>query len=385
MDFGFELWYNFSLFEVKKLSIYALVIIFVLMLHSSFGEDLSDEQRKLIKIQSELVEQKQKLKTTRAQEQKALSSLYTINRNLYRAKKSLSEAKGRVSYNQKKMTELKQEYESAENKILAENKNLKLRIREVFKSGSGGLFDILFGSRSMADFVNRTYYFGRVVGRDAELISNIKQQVDTIKRARTQLESANREIKDTLKVIETEKSEIARASTEKQRTYQVLKSRRQEYERNIRELEASSREFELFIKKRGRSTAVSSGRIGWPLRGRIVSRFGYRRHPLWGGFSLHTGIDIAAPYGKPIASADSGEVIYSGWWDGYGKAVVIDHGRGYTTVYGHMSRIYMQTGQKVDKGQVIGLVGSTGFSTGPHLHFEIRYNGKPVDPLAYLM
>ena len=100
---------------------------------------------------------------------------------------------------------------------------------------------------------------------------------------------------------------------------------------------------------------------------------------------MHTGIDIAAPYGKPIAGADSGEVIYSGWWDGYGKAVVIDHGRGYTTVYGHMSRIYMQTGQKVEKNQVIGLVGSTGFSTGPHLHFEIRYNGKPVDPLAYLI
>jgi len=369
---------------VKKISIYALVIIFILI-HASFGEDLSNEQRKLIRIQSELAEQKQKLKATRAQEQKALNSLYTINRNLYRAKKSLNEAKNKVNYNQKKMVELKKEYESAEGKIKAESKNLKLRIREVFKSGSGGLFDILFGSRSMSDFVNRTYYFGRVVGRDVELIGSIKQQVDTIKSSRVQLESANREIKDTLKVIETEKSEITRASTEKQKTYQVLKSRRHEYEQRIRELEASSKEFERFIQARGRSTAVSSGRIGWPIRGRIVSRFGYRRHPLWGGFSMHTGIDIAAPYGKPIASADSGEVIYSGWWDGYGKAVVIDHGRGYTTVYGHMSRIYMQTGQKVDKNQVIGLVGSTGFSTGPHLHFEIRYNGKPVDPLAYLM
>ena len=105
---------------------------------------------------------------------------------------------------------------------------------------------------------------------------------------------------------------------------------------------------------------------------------------MWGGISLHTGIDIAAPYGKPISCADSGEVIYSGWWDGYGKAVVIDHGRGYTTVYGHMSRIYAQVGQTVTKGETIGLVGSTGFSTGPHLHFEIRVNGKPVDPMPYL-
>jgi murein DD-endopeptidase MepM/ murein hydrolase activator NlpD len=369
---------------VKKITIYALFFVFVLLFHASFGEDLSNEQNRLLKIQSELADQKQKLKLTRAEEQKALSGLYTIQRNLSRAKKSLNEAKVRVDYNQKKMVELKKELADAENKIKEKSKNLRLRIREVYKSGSGGLLDIIFASRSMADFINRTYYFGCLVGRDVELIGSIRQQVEATKRARIQLESANREIKDTLRVIETEKQEIGRAGAEKQRTYQFLKGRRQEYEHRIRELEASSLEFERFIRSR-KSTAVSSGRFGWPARGRIVSRFGYRRHPIWGGTHLHTGVDIAAPYGKPINCADSGEVIYSGWWDGYGKAVVIDHGRGYTTVYGHMSRIYMQAGQKVEKNQVIGLVGSTGFSTGPHLHFEIRYNGKPVDPLAYLI
>jgi murein DD-endopeptidase MepM/ murein hydrolase activator NlpD len=297
----------------------------------------------------------------------------------------LNEAKVKVDYNQKKIIELQKQLADAENKIKYENKNLKLRIREVYKSGSGGLFDILFASRSMADFINRTYYFGRIISRDVELIGNISQQVEVMKTARMQREAANREIKGTLKVIETEKREISKASADQQRTYQFLRSRRQEYEKRVRQLEASSLEIERFIKSRGKSTATSSGRFNWPITGRIVSKFGYRRHPLWGGIHLHTGVDIAAPYGKPIICADSGEVIYSGWWDGYGKAVVIDHGRGYTTVYGHMSRIYMQVGQKVEKSQVIGLIGSTGFSTGPHLHFEIRYNGKPVDPLPYLM
>ena len=370
---------------MKKITIYALICVFVLLFHASFGEDISNEQRELLKIQSELAEQKQKLKITRAEEQKALSGLYTIKRNLSRAKKSLNEAKVKVDYNQKKIIELQKQLADAENKIKYENKNLKLRIREVYKSGSGGLFDILFASRSMADFINRTYYFGRIISRDVELIGNIGQQVEVMKTARAQREAANREIKSTLKVIETEKREISKASADQQRTYQFLRSRRQEYEKRVRQLEASSLEIERFIKSRGKSTATSSGRFNWPITGRIVSKFGYRRHPLWGGFHLHTGVDIAAPYGKPIICADSGEVIYSGWWDGYGKAVVIDHGRGYTTVYGHMSRIYMQVGQKVEKSQVIGLIGSTGFSTGPHLHFEIRYNGKPVDPLPYLM
>jgi len=370
---------------VKKISIYAVVLISALLLHASFGEDVSDEQKKLLSIQSELAEQKQKLKITRVEEQRALSSLYVIKSNLLRAKKSLDEAKGKVSYNQNKIIELKEELAAAESKIKEENKYLKLRIREVYKSGSGGLLDILFSSRSMADFINRTYYFGCLIKRDVELIGNIRQQVETIKRARVQLESSNREIRDTLNVISIQKSEIARAGAEKEQAYQFLKSRRQEYEKSVRQLEASSLEFEKFIRRRGKSTAVSSGRFNWPIKGRITCNFGFRRHPIWGGRSLHTGVDIAAPYGKPIACADSGEVIYSGWWDGYGKAVVIDHGRGYTTIYGHMSRIYTEEGQKVEKGQAIGLVGSTGFSTGPHLHFEIRYNGKPIDPLPYLI
>ena len=369
---------------MKKTFFYALAIVLVLLSRASFGEDISNEQKKLLNIQSELADQKQKLKQTRVEEQKALSSLSVIRKNLDRAKKNLNEANGKVNYNQSKITELKIDLSAAQTQIQDENKALRLRIREVYKSGSGSFLDLIFASRSMSDFINRTYYFGRLLGRDVELIGRIRQQLGAIRGAKVQLESANREIKDSLNSIMAEKQEISRASAEESRNYEILRGRRQEYERRVKELEASSNEIEKFIRARGRSAAVSSGKFAWPMIGRITSPFGYRRHPLWGGISLHTGIDIAAPYGKPISCADSGEVIYSGWWDGYGKAVVIDHGRGYTTVYGHMSRIYAQVGQTVTKGETIGLVGSTGFSTGPHLHFEIRVNGKPVDPMPYL-
>lgn len=362
----------------------AAAIMLILLHHGVLGEESSSERRKLLDIQSELAEQKQKLKQTRAEEQRALSGLYIIKKNLSLAQKSLSEAKSRTSYNQRKITELAKEYREAEDQIARKSSGLKQRIREIYKSGSGGLLDIIFASKSMSDFINRAYYFERIIDHDAQLIDNIRQQVDTIKRTRVQLKSANEEIKDAVKVIEAGKREITRSSAEKERLYQYLRSRRRDYEKRVKQLEASSVEIERFIKSRNVSQAVSTGRFSWPIKGRITSRFGYRRHPLFGGLSLHTGLDIAASYGKPIFSADGGEVIFSGWWGGYGKVVVMDHGKGYTTVYGHMSRIYMQTGQRVDKAQPIGLVGSTGFSTGPHLHFEVRYNGKPVDPLAYL-
>ena len=370
---------------MKKTALIIAIFLIAVSARSIYCEDVTEDEKKLINIQSQLAEEKQKLKTTRAEEQRALTSLYVIKKNLSRAQRTLSEAKQKVTYNQSKIVSLKREYEDAQAKIKNESVELRHRIVEIYKSGGGGsVFDLIFSSNSMSDFINRSYYFGRVVGRDAELIANIRQQIETMRRARTDLESANVEIRSSVNVIENQKQQIVRSSKEQDKIYQSLKSRRREYEARVKKLEQSSAEIERFIRSRGQTKTISTGRFGWPIRGRITSGFGYRRHPIFGGLHLHTGIDIAAAYGRPISAADSGEIIFSGLWDGYGKAVVIDHGRGYTTVYGHMSRIYVQAGQAIDKGQVVGLVGSTGFSTGPHLHFEVRVNGHPVDPQSYL-
>jgi murein DD-endopeptidase MepM/ murein hydrolase activator NlpD len=119
----------------------------------------------------------------------------------------------------------------------------------------------------------------------------------------------------------------------------------------------------------------------WPIYGRIVSGFGYRYLP-WRG--MHTGIDITAWYGNPVRVAASGVVVYSGWKGGFGKTIIIDHGYGLQTLYGHNSKLLVSTGQKVMKGQIISQVGATGFATGPHLHYEIRKNGYAVSPMRYI-
>ena len=124
--------------------------------------------------------------------------------------------------------------------------------------------------------------------------------------------------------------------------------------------------------------APSASGFIWPASGPVTSPFGWR----WG--RMHEGIDIGAPYGAPIVAAAAGTVIYCGWMSGYGNLVAIDHGGGISTAYGHQSSIAVACGQHVDQGQTIGYVGSTGHSTGPHLHFEVRVNGSPVDPLGYL-
>jgi len=134
-----------------------------------------------------------------------------------------------------------------------------------------------------------------------------------------------------------------------------------------------------------KSSAPSSRvRFTWPLRGRITSSFGWRRHPITKRRDFHTGIDIARPYGTIIRAAAAGRVVYAGWMGGYGRVVVIDHGRGYSTLYAHCSRLLVRKGQRVSSGQAIGKVGASGRATGSHLHFEVRYKNKPINPMKVL-
>jgi len=150
-------------------------------------------------------------------------------------------------------------------------------------------------------------------------------------------------------------------------------------------LEAESARIEEEIRRLQQSSGGSSpGAIGWPVSGPVTSAFGYRTHPIFGTKRLHTGIDIGVGYGTPILAAESGVVILSGGYGGYGNAVVIDHGGGLSTLYAHQSSIAVGNGARVARGDVVGYVGCTGYCTGAHLHFETRENGSPVDPMKYL-
>ncbi len=145
-------------------------------------------------------------------------------------------------------------------------------------------------------------------------------------------------------------------------------------------LERSMRAYERVLRERGYTPTV------WPVTGKLEGGFGGRRNPFGGGsFEFHSGQDIDAAHGDPVVAGASGAVTFVGWQNGYGQLVVIDHGGGLTTRYGHLSHIDVLQGQKVERSQFIGRVGSTGRSTGPHLHYEVRINDEPVNPLQYLL
>ena len=122
----------------------------------------------------------------------------------------------------------------------------------------------------------------------------------------------------------------------------------------------------------------------WPVEGTITSEYGWRTHPIWGTQKYHSGLDIGVDYGTPVKAAAAGAVCYSGWISGYGNTIIINHGGGITTLYAHNDALRAAEGQQVGQGQIIALAGSTGNSTGPHCHFEVRENGTPVSPYGYL-
>ncbi|MEE8637568.1 MAG: peptidoglycan DD-metalloendopeptidase family protein [Candidatus Margulisiibacteriota bacterium] len=346
------------------------------------------EQVELQAIQKKIKESRKKLKKTKAEEQAVLGRLVVINKELKRTKNNLYFAQKNIRTNETQIGALTSELHQTENDLIKREKGLKERVREVFKSSGLNYLELLIASRSMSDFVNRLYFFRKIINYDAGLVGGVRADLQKVKQNRSILQYRTREIRSLAKVIAEKKKDIATKADEKKKIYKSLKQRRMEYEARIAELEKSSKELEVLILKkvaaRRGGKVLGSGKLAWPLRGRITSRFGYRRHPFWGGRHFHTGLDIANKYGTPVKAADAGEVIFSGWWDGYGKAIVVDHGRKTTTVYGHLSRIYKRVGAVVAKGQVVGLVGSTGYSTGPHLHFEVRKNGKPINPMKFL-
>ena len=204
-------------------------------------------------------------------------------------------------------------------------------------------------------------------------------------RVEAAAESATNEQRGLVSRLVASRDELAAAEREKHSTLASIQSDRSDVLAEIEDLEAQSEALAARIRAAQQQSSSSnapvvsgSGQLSWPVSGPVTSGFGVR----WG--RMHEGIDIAVGQGTPVHAAAGGTVIYAGWMEGYGNLVVIDHGNGLSTAYGHNSSLASSVGQSVAAGQVIAYSGSTGHSTGPHVHFEVRVNGAPVDPLGYL-
>jgi murein DD-endopeptidase MepM/ murein hydrolase activator NlpD len=275
---------------------------------------------------------------------------------------------------------------------------LNARVVAVYEQGNVDSVDVILGASNLADLVDRLDYVNQVGAADERIATSVGRAKEAARAAR----EATRKLRGVVagetravrarteqvrairnELVSSRQQLVAARSTKRVSLVKVRASEREEVS-EAQALEQVSAALGAQIQAAQSASSYSppasrsaSGFI-WPVSGPVTSPFGMR----WG--RMHTGIDIGVPYGTPIRAAASGQVIYAGWMDGYGNLVFIDHGRGISTGYAHQSSIAVSNGQAVTQGQVVGYVGCTGHCFGPHLHFEVRVNGTPVDPLAYL-
>lgn len=247
----------------------------------------------------------------------------------------------------------------------------------------------LLSSQDLNQFADRRRQIERIYDRDRKLLGDLTQRSNQVEKQRNQIVAQKNEIELLTQKLKYQKSNIESEAVAQQNTIDRLKSDRQALSQAEDRLAEDSRRLSQIILAKvqpydGLILPPGTGQLMYPTIGPVTSNFGWRTHPILGTERFHSGIDFGADYGSLIYASEQGRVIYADWYGGYGNAVIVDHGNGMTTLYAHCSDLYVKDGDIVAKGQPIASVGSTGFSTGPHLHFELRANGEPIDPAAYL-
>jgi murein DD-endopeptidase MepM/ murein hydrolase activator NlpD len=271
---------------------------------------------------------------------------------------------------------------------------LNRRVVQYYENGDQSAIEVVLGASSLSEIVDKLEYMEAVASQDTRIVAQVGEARIEMRSARGRTVRLRQRVVSSMRVVAYRRQQAAAlrerllagsrslASTRQQRQHSLADTREseQEWVAEANALRQASAAVTSAIHSAPSSTSSSPSSAGliWPVSGPITSPYGMR----WG--SLHPGIDIGAGTGTPIKAAAAGRVIVSGYSGGYGNLIVIDHGNGIATAYAHQSSLAASTGQRVSQGQVIGYVGSTGFSTGPHLHFEVRVNGSPVDPLGYL-
>ena len=385
-----------------------LLMITLLMTSTALADD--DEIEQLEQEKASYEEAAEKARAVSELIQMKIDSVSELKRQL---DDDAAEATALYDERQAKLDETLARIDENENKLVAANKELKAkhgvlekRVRDIYINGQISYLDVLFGANDFADFITRMDLLKRVMIRDSQLVANVLQHQKEIREVGKQLEADKRIQTELAAKAESAMNVKLEKVAKQQALIDLMQNDKEVYDQQYDEMMASSEEVARLIHekqleqrrqaeleaKRQRQTVAQrvtssgivefgedggyvkqgSGGMIWPINGSITSEFGWREHPIFGSARFHSGIDIGGDYGIPV------------WIGGYGNTGMIEHGGGIVTLYGHNESLAVSVGQHVNQGDVIAYCGSTGNSTGPHCHFEVRLNGEPVSPWNYL-
>ena len=383
---------------IRKLFIMLFILVIIITLFiptkAAVAQDLEDEldlireekeraQEKLDEIKKEEAEYFKQVKEVEENLIVSLSELDKLNLKLAKTKNSIDEITVEIMTNEEELLIVEQELKEI-------TSSLNSRIITIYKSGDKNYLDLLIGSRDFTEFFSKLKLMNLLAEKDLEILEEIKSRRGSVLAIKNNLIDFRKEEREQESEIETLVSETEVEKRNIEEIYgqkQSLLSSTKASKESLMELERqlSAKEVEIGrVLESYRYGAAPAGKFQWPTNGSISSGFGYRGSSLSGTKKFHSGIDLYAPIGTSVIAADGGQVILAAYEGGYGYSVLIYHGGGYATFYAHLSGFTVSPGQIVERGQLIGYVGVTGWTTGPHLHFEVRINGAAQNPLNYL-
>lgn len=374
---------------LKRKSRFAMIVAILLMLTFAVETSLASAAT-LSQIRNNIKNKQQELNESKAKEKSLGDQVNSLEQQINSKQSDIDELEASISEAQAKLETLEEELAAAEEKVNTQNENLNARLRNMYKNGSVGFIDVLMDSGSFSEFLNNLSLVEKVYTSDQDVLEELQKAYDEIDAKKKEIETLQAELSESKVTMEEQKSslEADKASVEKKKSEIAADSA--ETQRELDKLEADAQALTSSIRNSGSSSSSSKyngGIMAWPVPSchTISSGYGGRIHPTTGKYKFHGGLDIPGSYGSAIVAANSGKVIWAGnRGDSYGNYVIIDHGGGVSTLYGHSSKVLVSAGQSVSRGQRIANVGSTGRSTGPHCHFEVRINGSRVNPNPYV-
>ncbi len=357
--------------------------------NNSTNLQTQDLQTQKNELQNQLNDANGELDEVQSSLSENLQQVEKLDEKISSSEQELEEQESKITNLKESISTIETELNTVTEKYEKQRKMFEQRLVAIYEAGETQYLDILLKSKSLSDFLSSYYIITELAELDNDLINELEQKKKTIDLSRQKLENEKEElatiIENQTRVSRTlqntkklRESFIAKLSDEEKQLQNKIDEINEQYQIVNNQI--------LALVQQGIDSTYIGGELAWPVPGytRITSKYAMRVHPITGQYKLHTGVDIGAPEGANFVAANDGIVTKAEMNTAYGNMVIIDHGGGISTLYAHGSAILVEVGQSVKRGEAVLKVGSTGYSTGPHAHFEVRINGITTDPLPYI-
>lgn len=353
------------------------------------SNNLTDLQTQQQEIQNQLTETNEELEQVQSQLSENLQQIEKLDEKIRESENTIAELDTQVQQLQDEIASIQSQLDVAEKNYEKQKEIMEKRLVAIYEAGDTKYLDVLLKSSNLSDFLSSYYLITEIASVDKDLLNDVEAEKKEIELSKQKLEKNQETLATALKTqtqtatvlqntMTLRENYLARLSDEEKAKQAQIDEMTQQYEDINNQI--------LELAKQGLDTSYIGGVLAWPVPGytKITSNYGMRVHPITGQYKLHTGVDISAPIGANFVAANDGIVTKAGYNTAYGNMVIIDHGGGISTLYAHGSEILVTVGQTVKQNEAVLKVGSTGYSTGAHAHFEVRINGVVTNPIPYI-